>query len=81
MFKFFKRNGKKKSYYLVDIDGVSIKIGDKVEALRYELGDCNVIDTEQGVAYESIDSGKIVSFAKMIDANTKYQKVRKIDGE
>ena len=79
LFKFFKKNGKKKSYFLVDMDGLSIEVGDKVEALRYELGICLVVKGEHGVVYRSEESGKEVSFAKMIDAQTKYQKVRKLD--
>jgi len=79
LFKFFKKNGKDKSYHLVDMDGYPIEEGDKVEALRYDLGVCLVVKTEQGIVYRSDESGKEVSFAKMIDAHTKYQKVRKLD--
>ena len=79
LFKLFKKNGKKKSYVLVDMNGLSIEVGDKVEALRYELGVCIVANGGQGIVYRSEETGKEVSFAKMIDAHTKYQKVRKLD--
>jgi hypothetical protein len=62
----------------VDLDGLPLQEGDTVMSLRYELGKCKVIKTETGMAYESIDNGQIVNWARMIDASTRNQKVRKI---
>ncbi len=47
-------------------------------SMRYDLGECRIIKTEQGMVYESLSSGQQVSYVKMIDASTGYQKVRKI---
>ena len=69
---------KKKKYKLIDIEGVALSIGDNVEAMRYELGKCKIVEGENGPEYQSIKSGEKVSFAKMIDAHTLYQKVKKI---
>ncbi|UCG26887.1 MAG: hypothetical protein JSV24_07865, partial [Bacteroidales bacterium] len=56
-----------------------LKEGDIVESLRYEMGRCKILVTEEGYIYESLDTGKRVSWAKMIDATTENQKVRKIE--
>ena len=78
MFKLFRRN-KKKKLSLVDIEGLPIEFGDRVESLRYDLGTCELIKKEEGIFYRSIETQEEVSFAKMIDAHTKRQKVRRID--
>lgn len=70
---------KKKKQQLKDYDGQPLKIGDKVLSLRYELGECMIVEGEQGIEYESIETGKRVSYAWMIDAHTENQKVRKIE--
>jgi len=49
-----------------------------VMSLRYDLGECRIIMTETGYAYESLKTGEQVHYAKMIDAGTGYQKVRKL---
>ncbi len=80
MFKLFKKNGSKKSELnFADIDGVPLKEGDTVECLRYGMGKCRIIKTEEGLAYQSSKSGKIVHWARMVDATTKNQKVRKAE--
>ena len=81
MFQLFKKNStkKKKQPKLADLDGNPLKEGDIVESLRYELGKCRIILSEEGYIYESLDTGKRVSWAKMIDATTENQKVRKIE--
>lgn len=81
MFQFFKKNNarKKKQPKLADLDGNPLKEGDIVESLRYELGKCKILVSEEGYIYESIDTGKQVNWAKMIDATTENQKVRKIE--
>lgn len=45
---------------------------------RYDLGKCRIIQTDSGIEYESLASGKRVSWIKMIDASTDNQKVNKI---
>ncbi len=76
MFGLFK---KKKKKQLLDYDGKPLKVGDKVISLRYDLGECVLVEGERGIEYESIESGKRVSYAFMIDAHTENQKVRKIE--
>lgn len=84
MFRFFRKNSNGKSnqspsLQLVDIDGSPLTVGDLVMSLRYELGTCRLIEADQGYAYESVQSGQQVSYLRMVDAATTYQKVRKID--
>ena len=69
---------KKKKPQLKDYDGRPLKVGDKVMSLRYDLGKCVIVEGEQGLEYESLDTGKRVLYAWMIDAHTENQKVRKI---
>ena len=76
MFGLFKKRKKKKQ--LKDYDGQPLKVGDKVLSLRYELGECILVEGEKGIEYESVETGKRVSYAWMIDAHTENQKVRKI---
>lgn len=79
MFGLFGK--KKKKQQLKDYDGNPINVGDKVHSLRYELGDCILVEGEKGIEYESIKTGKRVSYVWMIDAHTENQKVRKISGK
>lgn len=76
MFKLFK---KKKKIQLKDLNGNPLSAGDKVESLRYELGICTLIESENGFEYQSESTGQKVSYAKMIDAATTFQKVKKLD--
>lgn len=82
MFKFFRRNSngdsKKPALQFVDINGVPLSVGDKVESLRYDLGQCVIVPAETGYDYESLETGQRVSYLKMVDAATSFQKVRKI---
>ena len=79
MFSFFKKKEKKKEKpALVDLDQNPLQDGDMVECLRYEMGLSKVIETENGIVYESIASGKQESWLKMIDASTEFQKVKKV---
>ena len=82
MFNFFKKKGKAdKSSNLrkIDLDQNPIKPGDMVDALRYDLGKSKVIETEKGLAYESIETGKVVTWHLMVDAATELQKVKKLE--
>lgn len=82
MFQLFKKDSSKKRKMpkLADFDGNPLKEGDVVESLRYDLGKCKLFFTDEGYVYESLETGKRVSWAKMIDASTENQKVRKIKG-
>lgn len=62
-----------------DMDGTPLHSGDFVESYRYELGICRIVDTDDGYVYESLESGIRVNWARMIDAHTRYQKVKKLD--
>jgi len=82
MFGLFKKREKKKSSpILSDLEGNALIAGDKVVSLRYDLGECLILETESGLVYESKDTGKQVSWVKMIDASTERQKVKKIQIE
>ena len=72
-------NKKKKRNQLQDLNGALLLPGDKVDCLRYEMGESILLEGENGYEYESIKTGQKVSFAKMIDAATSFQKVRKLD--
>ena len=82
MFKWFRKNGSVKTGNkpkMADLDGNLLKEGDFVESLRYNLGECKLLKTDNGYEYESVSSGEKVSWAKMVDAATENQKVRKIE--
>jgi hypothetical protein len=76
MFGLFKK--KKKELSLVDLEGNPLNVGDKVESLRYDLGECVLEAPEAGpgIDYVSIASGQRVSWVRMIDAATERQKVK-----
>ena len=78
MLKLFNRKEKKSRVKFYDFDGQPLNEGDMVMSLRYDLGECRIILTENGFAYESLKTGEKVNYAKMIDAGTGYQKVRKL---
>jgi hypothetical protein len=75
---FSKKSGKGKLQF-ADLEGQPLKEGDMVMSLRYELGECRIIKTDEGFAYESLANGEKVSYVKMIDAATGYQKVKKLE--
>ena len=76
----FKRKNKKSDYpQMADLDGKPLQEGDVVESLRYDLGICRILKNGEAFEYESIESGERVSWAKMIDAASKNQKVRKVN--
>ncbi len=82
MLKWFRKNGSRSSgskLRMADLNGNVLKEGDMVESLRYNLGECKLLKTDNGYEYESIGSGEKVSWAKMVDAATENQKVRKIE--
>ena len=75
MFGLFKK--KKKELILFDLEGNPLAEGDLVLSLRYEMGECKLVKTEQGFEYQSLESDTRMSWVKMIDAATERQKVRK----
>lgn len=75
---FKRKNNKNSEINFADLDGILLKEGDKVLSLRYELGECIIIKTEEGLAYESIEKKTIISWTKMVEAASKNQKVRKL---
>jgi len=79
MTPLFNRRQKKSHIKFYDFEGQPLKEGDIVMSLRYDLGECRIIMTENGFAYESIKTGETVNYVKMIDAGTGYQKVRKLE--
>ncbi len=76
-FNIFKKKHRKKQ--LQDIHGNPLHIGDKVDCLRYEMGESILLEGENGYEYESIKTKQKVSYAKMIDAATSFQKVKKLN--
>ena len=80
MFGLFKKKEKKdKLPQLMDLNNNPLMEGDLVEALRYELGRCKILLIDEQYVYESVSSGKQVSWLKMIDASTDNQKVKKVE--
>ncbi len=77
VFNLFKKKPKRKQ--LQDLNGTPLYPGDKVDCLRYDMGESILLESENGYEYESLKDGQKVSYAKMIDAATSFQKVRKLD--
>ena len=76
MFGIFKKKPQEKHPpSLLDLNGNPIVEGATVKALRYELGECDVILEGLEYFYVSKTSGEKVSYARMIDAITENQKV------
>lgn len=80
MFGWFKKKTKEpQARKLQDLNNNELAVGDEVDSLRYKLGRCTVVDTAQGIMYESQETKKQVHWTKMIDASTELQKVYKVD--
>lgn len=82
MFRLFKKkeNNQKSTPKLEDINHQPLKVGDKVESLRYNMGMCEIqLDDQEQVIYFSLVNGEKVSWLRMIDAATECQKVKKIE--
>lgn len=80
MFGWFKRKNKSTGNkpHIVDINNNPLKVGDTVVSHRYDLGKCMLITEGDSYYYQSVESGKKVSWLKMIDAVTAFQKVEKV---
>ena len=79
LFSSGKRKAGKSSLQFVDLEGQALKEGDVVMSLRYDMGESKIIKTDSGLVYESLKTGEQVPWAKMIDAATGYQKVKKLE--
>jgi hypothetical protein len=78
LFGLFKKKKKiPQPPQLMDIDGELIMEGDEVLSQRYELGKSKVILKGLEFFYESYETKKQVSYVRMIDAITGFQKVKK----
>ena len=75
---FNRKKGKSKIQF-VDLEGQVLKAGDHVMSHRYDLGECRIVAIDTGMAYESLATGQQVSYVKMIDAATGYQKVKRLE--
>ena len=76
MFGIFKKKPKEKQPpNLLDLNGNPIVEGAVVKALRYELGESNVVLEGLEYFYVSKKSGEKISYTRMIDAITENQKV------
>ena len=81
LFDFFKKKNTPPplpTLEMADLSNNALQEGDIVEALRYDLGQCKVIRLEKGFEYESIQTGRRVSYLRMVDAITGLQKVKKV---
>ena len=79
MFGLFKRKKRNTVPSLTDLEDNMLVEGDRVIALRYDLGECELVREEGSFYYQSVKSDKKVSWLKMIDASTEKQKVRKLE--
>ena len=75
----FKRKKGKSRIQFNDLEGQALKAGDHVMSHRYDMGECRIVETETGLVYESLATGQQVSYVKMIDAATGYQKVKRLE--
>ena len=81
MFSWFKKKKQTtplKTPQLADINGNPLQIGDSVEVLRYEFGNAVLVKENDQYYYKAVSSGEKISWLKLIDASTTFQKVRKI---
>lgn len=76
MFGLFKKKPKEKQPpKLLDLNGNPIVEGSTVKALRYDLGESDVVLEGLEYFYVSRTSGERISYTRMIDAITENQKV------
>ena len=75
----FNRKNSRSRVQFVDMEGQILKEGDHVMSFRYDLGECKIVMTESGMAYESISTGEQASYVRMIDAATGNQKVKRLE--
>lgn len=79
MFGLFKRKKKQKGPAVIyDQNGIELAVGDEVISHRYDLGKCIIHLEGLEYFYEASDTGKRISYTKMVDAITEHQKVTKL---
>ncbi|MBV6644946.1 MAG: hypothetical protein KI790_05835 [Cyclobacteriaceae bacterium] len=79
MFNFFKKKEKENLLpELFDLKGDPLAEGDIVIAQRYELNECRIVLEDRQYFYISIADQQKISYIKMIDAISGYQKVLKV---
>ncbi len=82
--RFLKREEKNNGHaegpmlQMTDVNGEPLVDGDYVVSLRYDLGKCQVVKIAGVWHYQSQENGHQVSWSRMIDAATGFQKVKKI---
>lgn len=82
MFGFLKKKKDKATLpELTDLNNEPLKVGDFVDALRYNLGRSKLVIEENTYYYVSEANGQKVSWLKMIDASTDNQKVKKVEDD
>jgi len=82
MFGFLKKKKEKATLpELTDLNNEPLKVGDLVDALRYNLGRSKLVIEENTYYYVSEANGQKVSWLKMIDASTDNQKVKKVEDD
>ena len=78
MAGLFSKKSRRGKVQFVDIEGQALKAGDTVLSYRYDLGECRIINTDEGLAYESLATGQQVLYVRMIDAASGFQKVKRL---
>lgn len=79
LFKKKQKNAPAPHPPMADLHQQPLQEGDIVEAYRYDLGKCRIVSSDKGLAYESIETGKQVTWHLMVDAATALQKVKKLE--
>lgn len=69
----------RESHDLRDRENRPLREGDRVQCHSYGLGTCDVVTTEGGLAYRSIESGEQRTWSDLVDAETKRQHVSRLD--
>ena len=82
LLDFFRKDkpssaGASKLPVMADLGNSPLQEGDTVMSLRYDMGRCRVVGVGDGYEYVS-ETGKRVSWLRMVDAATQLQKVRKL---
>lgn len=75
----FKSKKRKSKVQFADLEGQALKAGDHVMSFRYDMGECRIVEADTGLAYESLATGQQVSYVRMIDAATGFQKVKRLE--
>lgn len=66
---------------LRDLKNQPLRSGDRVHCHRFGLGTCDVVTTQGGLAYRSIDTGEERQWSDLVDEETQRQHVTRMDDE